>query len=96
MALPGKRHPRSLTRHRRSAWMARLQPRQLKACPKCKTPKLPHIVCKVCGTYKGAKILDIKHHVTRAERRAAEKATVAREKAAHAKETKKADKKEEE
>jgi large subunit ribosomal protein L32 len=83
MALPGKRHPRALTHKRRSAWMSRLKPAQLVKCPKCATPKLPHIVCKVCGYYKGAKVLDVKHKVTRAERRAAEKAAAARERKAH-------------
>jgi len=58
--------------------MARMKPGTLQACPKCKTPKLPHVVCKVCGTYKGVKVLDVKHRVTRSERRAAEKAAAAR------------------
>jgi uncharacterized Zn finger protein (UPF0148 family) len=61
-----------------------MKPGTLQACPKCKTPKLPHLVCKVCGTYKGVKVLDVKHRVTRAERRAAEKAAFAREKAKNA------------
>ncbi|MFO0702489.1 MAG: 50S ribosomal protein L32 [Candidatus Andersenbacteria bacterium] len=87
MALPGKRHPRSLGRHRRSAWMARLKASKLQACPKCKTPKQPHQVCKVCGTYKGATVLKTKHRVTRSERRAAEKAALARSKAAAAEAT---------
>jgi large subunit ribosomal protein L32 len=82
MALPGKRHPRALTHKRRSAWMARLKPAQLVACPKCNTPKRPHVVCKVCGFYKGVKVLEVKHKVTRAERRAAERAAVEREKKA--------------
>ena len=88
MALPGKRHPRSLTRHRRSAWQARLKRTALQACPKCKTPKLPHIVCKVCGYYRGAAVLQPKHRTTRAERRAADKAVLAREKAEAAKSAK--------
>ncbi|MFH0830700.1 MAG: 50S ribosomal protein L32 [Parcubacteria group bacterium] len=86
MALPGKRHPRALTHKRRSAWMSRLKPAQLAKCPKCATPKRPHVACHVCGYYKGQKVLDVKHRVTRAERRAAAKAAVAREKHEHAKE----------
>lgn len=26
------------------------------ACPNCKQPKLPHRVCKVCGTYRGREV----------------------------------------
>jgi hypothetical protein len=37
------------------------------------------VVCYVCGTYKGTKVLAIKHRVTRAERRTAERARVAKE-----------------
>ena len=83
MALPGKRHPRALTHMRRSAWMARLKPAQLVKCSKCATLKRPHVVCHVCGTYKGEQVLDIKHVVTRRERRAAAKAASAREKHDH-------------
>ena len=82
MALPGKRHPRALTHMRRSAWMGRLKVAQLVKCPKCATPKLPHVACQVCGYYKGAKILDVKHKVTRSERRAALRAAAEREKKA--------------
>lgn len=67
---------------RRSAWMGRLKAAQLVKCPKCATPKMPHIACKVCGYYKGEKVLDVKHHVTRSERRAALKAAAEREKKA--------------
>ncbi len=26
-------------------------------CPKCHTLKLPHIVCKACGTYNGKEVV---------------------------------------
>lgn len=68
---------------RRSAWMGRLKPAQLAKCPKCATPKLPHVVCQTCGYYKGKKVLDIKHRVTRSERRAAAKAAAAAEHKGH-------------
>ena len=29
-------------------------------CPQCHTPKLPHHVCKTCGTYDGREVLTIK------------------------------------
>jgi large subunit ribosomal protein L32 len=72
---------------RRSAWMGRLKTAQLVKCPKCATPKLPHVACKVCGYYKGEKVFDVKHKVTRSERRSALKAAAEREKKA-AQETK--------
>ncbi|NLG64672.1 MAG: 50S ribosomal protein L32 [Actinobacteria bacterium] len=28
-------------------------------CPQCKSPKLPHRACPVCGTYKGREIIPI-------------------------------------
>lgn len=59
--------------------MSRLKPAQLVKCSKCATPKLPHVACHVCGTYKGEQVLDVKHKVTRSERRAAAKAAAARE-----------------
>ncbi len=87
MALPGKRHPRALTHMRRSAWASRLKAPVLVKCPKCATPKMPHVACHVCGYYKGEKVLDVKHKVTRSERRSALKAAADREKKA-AQETK--------
>jgi len=65
--------------------MTRLEPANLHPCSKCKTPKHPHQVCQVCGTYKGVEVLKVKHRVTRAERRAAEKAAAAKAKAEAAK-----------
>ncbi len=29
-------------------------------CPQCQEPKLPHRVCKNCGTYKGRQVLKAK------------------------------------
>ena len=29
-------------------------------CPQCHTPKLPHHVCKTCGTYDGREVFTIK------------------------------------
>lgn len=80
MALPGKKQTRSRTHKRRSAWLGGLKAPILAKCPKCNTPKKPHSVCPVCGTYKGAQIIKVKHKVTRAERRAAARAQAAREK----------------
>ncbi|MFH0839225.1 MAG: 50S ribosomal protein L32, partial [Candidatus Omnitrophota bacterium] len=29
-------------------------------CPQCKTPKMPHRVCPVCGYYKKTKYIEFK------------------------------------
>jgi large subunit ribosomal protein L32 len=29
------------------------------ACPQCKSPKLPHTACSVCGTYNGRQVLEV-------------------------------------
>ena len=29
-------------------------------CPQCHSPKLPHHVCKTCGTYDGREVIEIK------------------------------------
>ncbi|MBM3131649.1 MAG: 50S ribosomal protein L32 [Chloroflexi bacterium] len=32
----------------------------LSPCPQCHTPKPPHLVCPVCGTYKGREVYEVK------------------------------------
>jgi large subunit ribosomal protein L32 len=29
------------------------------ACPQCHSPKLPHAVCSVCGTYNGRQVIEV-------------------------------------
>ncbi len=57
MAMPKKRmsHMRSGTR--RSQIRATLP--EIVFCPKCHSPRLPHTVCKVCGTYRGRVVLNV-------------------------------------
>ena len=43
--------PRSAARSTRSAR------RRYNACPQCHSPRLPHRVCPVCGSYKGREVL---------------------------------------
>ena len=30
---------------------------RLNECPRCHSPRLPHRVCKVCGTYAGREVI---------------------------------------
>ncbi|MFA4842774.1 MAG: 50S ribosomal protein L32 [Candidatus Omnitrophota bacterium] len=58
MPLPKKRHSKARGRRRRTHW--KLSGLNLSPCPQCKQPKLPHVVCKVCGYYAGRQVLEIK------------------------------------
>jgi large subunit ribosomal protein L32 len=48
---------RSNTRSRRSQWKA--APVVTVECSQCRSPKLPHAVCFVCGTYNGRQVVEI-------------------------------------
>lgn len=37
-----------------------LSPPVVEYCPQCHSPKLPHRVCPVCGSYAGRPVLEIK------------------------------------
>ncbi len=58
MALPKQRHSKTRGRNRRTHW--KIKKTSLAVCPQCKQPKLPHVVCRVCGYYHGRPVLDIK------------------------------------
>jgi large subunit ribosomal protein L32 len=58
VALPKKRHSKARGRRRRTHW--KLTAGNLIPCPQCKQPKIPHQVCKVCGTYNGKQVIEIK------------------------------------
>jgi large subunit ribosomal protein L32 len=34
-----------------------IKPPALDECPQCHSPKLPHHVCPVCGTYNGREVI---------------------------------------
>jgi len=36
-----------------------LEKPSLATCPQCKEKKLPHMVCKACGYYKGREVVDV-------------------------------------
>ena len=58
MALPKRKHSKTRGRKRRTHWVLR-EPK-LVPCPQCKQPVLPHHVCKVCGTYDGKQVIEVK------------------------------------
>jgi large subunit ribosomal protein L32 len=59
VAVPKRRMSRSNTRSRRSQWKTSAP--TLVACENraCRQPKLPHTVCKVCGTYDNKQVLAV-------------------------------------
>ena len=54
MAVPKRKTSKS-RRDKRRAQHAISAPR-VNICPQCHSPKRPHRVCPVCGTYKGREI----------------------------------------
>lgn len=59
MAVPKRKTSRSNTRSRRSQWKTSAV--TLVTCPNraCREPKLPHVICKACGTYDGKQVLAV-------------------------------------
>jgi large subunit ribosomal protein L32 len=57
VAVPKRRMSRSNTRSRRSQWKAAVVATQ--PCPQCRSPKLPHAACAVCGTYNGRQVIEV-------------------------------------
>ncbi|HEX8856241.1 MAG TPA: 50S ribosomal protein L32 [Thermoleophilaceae bacterium] len=54
MAVPKQKQSHSRTNKRRS--QHKITPPALGTCPQCHSPRLPHRVCSVCGTYGGREI----------------------------------------
>ena len=71
MAVPKKRKTKSSRNQRRMHLF--IKPAGLTLCPKCKAPVLPHTVCKNCGYYKGAEVLNVLAKLTKKEKKAREK-----------------------
>lgn len=57
MAIPKRKTSKARKRKRRSHYKA-IAPGVV-GCPKCKAPRLPHHVCKECGTYKGQEVIKV-------------------------------------
>jgi large subunit ribosomal protein L32 len=60
MAVPKKRTSSARRDKRRATHKA--EKARLNSCPRCHSPRLPHRVCPVCGTYKGREV--IKHTIS--------------------------------
>lgn len=56
-ALPKQRISRMRQGKRRS--QLHLLVSKLTPCPQCHTPRLPHHVCPVCGTYNGVTVIEV-------------------------------------
>lgn len=58
MAVPKRKVSKARRDKRRSShW--KIEAPNLVACPKCGELKLPHRVCKACGTYDGRTVLAV-------------------------------------
>lgn len=66
------RHNRSQTGNTRSHHA--LADLTLSLCKECGSPKMPHVVCSVCGKYKGKQVIDVHSKIAKKEKKAKEKA----------------------
>jgi large subunit ribosomal protein L32 len=57
VAVPKRKMSRSNTRSRRSQW--KTTPVATQPCPQCKSPKLSHTACSVCGQYNGRQVVAV-------------------------------------
>jgi large subunit ribosomal protein L32 len=55
MAVPKRRTSRARRDTRRSHDALRTPAKSI--CPQCREPKLPHRVCRNCGTYRGREVI---------------------------------------
>ena len=57
MPVPKRRTSKARKRSRKATWLAYSAP-ALSECPQCHEQKLPHRVCKSCGYYNRAQVLE--------------------------------------
>ena len=55
MAVPKQKQSHARTTQRRS--QHKVAAPTYNACPQCHSPRLPHRVCPVCGSYKGREVI---------------------------------------
>jgi large subunit ribosomal protein L32 len=55
MAVPKQKQSHARTTQRRS--QHKISAPTYNACPQCHSPRLPHRVCPVCGSYKGREVV---------------------------------------
>jgi len=55
MAVPKRKQSHSRTAKRRA--QHKITPPAVNTCPQCGSPRRPHRVCAVCGTYDGREVL---------------------------------------
>ena len=71
MAVPRHSHTRSkVGKTRMHKYIKRVV---LSVCPKCRKPVLSHTVCKNCGYYKGAEVINVLAELTKKEKKTREK-----------------------
>ena len=71
MAVPRHSHTRSkVGKTRMHKYIHKVS---LSVCPKCKKPALAHTVCKNCGYYKGAEVVNVLANLTKKEQKAKQK-----------------------
>ena len=72
MSVPKKKRTRGSKKRRASHFAIKKVKTVL--CKKCSNPKLPHVVCAVCGTYKDKEVLKSQLDKKEEKRLAKEKA----------------------
>jgi len=60
MAVPKQKQSHSRTAKRRA--QHKIVAPALSVCPRCHSPRRPHRVCPVCGTYAGREIVTAETH----------------------------------
>lgn len=60
MAVPKQKQSHSRTTKRRA--QHKISAPTYNACPQCHSPRLPHRVCPVCGTYAGRDVVHVHTH----------------------------------
>ncbi|MFL5821615.1 MAG: 50S ribosomal protein L32 [Solirubrobacteraceae bacterium] len=60
MAVPKQKQSHSRSRKRRA--QHKISPPGYNSCPQCHSPRLPHRVCPVCGTYAGREVVATPAH----------------------------------